>query len=144
MKKLASPIVILSTLSQSASAQPELGTTETISIAMYVLNALAILLAICIASSFVLTLVRLFLNDRLKKALIEKGASQQVIAQLLPSEKKERTLALKWCCLFSAAGLGLLAAYFFQPMGWHSVIILTFSLAVGFLAYYLLIRRTSS
>ncbi|QEC53448.1 hypothetical protein EDD80_103203 [Anseongella ginsenosidimutans] len=126
----------MKTITSIIAAQPELGTSEKITIAMAALSVIAVLLIIYLASAFLLTLVRLFL----KKSLIAKGVSQDLIMQLLARENNQKSLALKWCCLFSAAGLGLLLTYFFQPIGWHSVIILTFSLAAGFLVWYLLLR----
>jgi hypothetical protein len=103
---------------------------------LFTLNALAILLVIYIASSFLLSLVRLFLGDRLRRTLIEKNASEQVIAQMLPVTGSLRQTALKWSCLLIAGAFGLTMCFFSQPLGLHSAIIMSLSLAAGLLVYY--------
>ena len=106
----------------------------------FILNAMAILLALYIISSFLLSVIRLFLNDRLKKALIEKHASEEVISLMLPRQGDQLHSALKWCCVLIFAGIGLTGCYFTQPLGLHSVIIETFCVGLGFLAFFLLIK----
>ncbi len=118
-----------------------MGNAETM---LFAMNAIAILLCVWIASSFLLTLVRLFLNDRLLRTLIEHSASPEVISQILPKQTNLAELALKYSCVLIAAGLGLTLCYFTQPLGLHSAIILSFAVALGLLTYYLIRRRKSS
>lgn len=105
---------------------------------LFALNALAILLAIYIAASFLLSLVRLFLGDRLRRALLEKNASEQVVALMLPTTIGMRETALKWSCLLIAGALGLTVCHYSQPMGLHWAIIMSLSLAAGLLVYYVI------
>jgi len=134
MKKIALFIPLLLTgflASAQAKVPDENGTVP------FTLNALAILLVIYIGSSFLLALVRLFLGDRLRRTLLEKNASGEVIGQMLPPADSMRQNALQWCCLLVAAGIGLAICYYTTPLGLHSAVIMSFSLAAGLLAYYL-------
>jgi len=132
---LLSPLL---TFSQSGKGS---GNTE---IMIFAMNAIAILLSIWIASSFLLTLVRLFLNNRLRRTLIERNASPEVISEIMPTQRDHAELALKYCCIFTAAGAGLTVCYYTQPLGLHSAIILSFAVALGLLAYYLISKRQRS
>ena len=111
---------------------------------LFTLNAMAILLVIYIASSFLLALVRLFLGDRLRRTLLEKNASEEVIIQMLPPADSSRQNALKWCCLLVAAGIGLAVCAFTTPLGLHSAVIMSLSLAAGLLAFYLISQPKES
>lgn len=107
---------------------------------LFTLNAIAILLAMYIASTFLLSVIRLFLHDRLKKTLLEKHASEEVINLMLPRQNDQRTSALKWSCVLISTGIGLTGCYFTQPLGLHSVIIESFSVGLGFLAFFLVMK----
>ncbi|WDF57173.1 hypothetical protein [Mucilaginibacter sp. KACC 22063] len=144
MKKIVSLIPLL-LAGLIASANPSADTAaagnETV---LFTLNALAILLVIYIASSFLLALVRLFLGDRLRRTLLEKDASEEVITRMLPPADSMRQNALQWCCLLLAAGIGLSICYYNQPLGLNSAVIMSFSLAAGLLAYYLISKPKKS
>jgi hypothetical protein len=106
-----------------------------------VLHSVVAIIVIYLMIVFILTMVRLLMNYNLKKSLIEKGATEGEIAQILPSQNGGSHEALKWFTVLFAIGLGLIAVTFFQPLGIHSAIIMVFSVAVGFLAYYFLLKR---
>lgn len=127
-------------LSSTVGAFAQGGTVADKQVVLFFGNAIAIVLTIWIAASFLLSLIRMFLNDRLRRALLEKNASEETIAQILPKNDLSR-LALKWCCLFVAAGVGFTICYFNQPIGLHWAIIMSFSLAVGLLVFYLINKR---
>jgi len=145
MKKILTLISFLVTgLASSASPigqTTESGSKETV---LFMLNALAILLVIYLASSFLLSLIRLFLGDRLRRTLLEKNASEKVIVQMLPAADSMRQTALQWCCVLVSAGIGLTISYFSQPLGFHSAIIMSFCLAAGLLVYYLISKPKST
>lgn len=139
MKRTISLTLLLFTGTLAAFAGPEgrIGAAEI----MFLGNAIAILTSIGIAAYFLLTVIRLFLSHRLRGALIEKNASGEVIAQILPPKNDMGLVAIKWCCLFVAAGLGFTICYFNQPIGLHWAIIMSFSLAAGLLAFYFISKR---
>ena len=91
--------------------------------------------------SFVLTAVRLVLNYLLKRQIISAGVSESVVERLLPSPHDEQNKVVKWVALLLSTGAGLLLCNWYLPLGLHSIIILLFSTALGFLAYYLFLRR---
>ncbi len=87
--------------------------------------------------------MRSYLDNRLKNKLIDKGASENVVTQLLQPMKNESKLEpLKWFSILSAIGLGLALVDAFKPLGIHSLAIMAFSLAAGFLGYFFLSKRT--
>lgn len=143
MKKivLLIPLFITGFMASAQASGQVPDENETI---LFTLNALAILLVIYIASSFLLALVRLFLGDRLRRTLLEKNASEEVIVQILPPADSMRQNALQWCCLLTAAGLGLAICYYITPLGLHSAVIMSFSLAAGLLTYYLISKPKRS
>ena len=143
MKKIALLIPLLLT-GFLAGAQANGEVPDENDTVLFTLNALAILLVIYIASSFLLALVRLFLGDRLRRTLLEKNASEEVIGQMLPPADSMRQNALQWCCLLVAAGIGLAVCYYTTPLGLHSAVIMSFSLAAGLLAYYLISKPKKS
>lgn len=106
------------------------------------LTTSGVLIGLFLVSSFFLNLIRSFLDGKLKGRLIERGASEDVVNQLLQPLKTESKLEpLKWFSILAGIGLGLLLIDAFQPLGIHSLAIMAFSLAAGFLSYYLLTKK---
>jgi hypothetical protein len=102
----------------------------------------AVLLGLFLVSSFFLSIFKSHLDSRLKNKLIDKGASENVVTQLLQPLKSESKLEpLKWFAILSSIGLGLALIGAFKPLGIHSLAIMAFSLAAGFLAYYFLSKK---
>ena len=99
------------------------------------------LLTLAFFATTILYLIKMILDDRIKNKLIEKGASDALVAQLLqPAAKDTRNIIIKWVCILSSSGIGLLLVSHFRPLGIHSLAIIILSLAGGFLAYLFLIR----
>ena len=92
-----------------------------------------------IVVSFIIAMTRMILNDRLKKQMLEKGVSVDVIAQMLPP-KTERTIAAKWVSILTAISVGFLIISFLPP-GIYSVIIMTVCVALGHLVFYFWAKR---
>ena len=91
--------------------------------------------------NFVLAAIQLVLNYLLKKQLVATATSASIVERLLPGPQDEQNKLVKWVALLLSTGGGLLLCNRYQPVGLHSVIILLFSTALGFLAYYLYLRR---
>lgn len=110
---------------------------------MEISRILGALLVIYVVGSMVLNLVTMLLDYRLKHKLVDRGASETIVTQLLQTNKKEsRFNALKWAVILCSVGVGLLLVSLFQPFGVHSLVILTFCLAGAFLAYYFLLKKS--
>jgi hypothetical protein len=140
MKKTLT-IIILTTASIAAHAQNRYNPFADKEALSEIFRSVVILLLIYILSTFVLTLVKLILNHRLKKTIVEKGAPEQVISQLLDQPENNKKGAIKWFILLTAVAIGLTIISFSLPMGVHSVIIMILSIALGFLGYYFLLKR---
>ena len=103
------------------------------------------LFEILVTNSFfaiaILYLIKMLLDHRIKNKLLEKGASDVLVTQLLqPPAKDAKNNVIKWICILGSSGIGLLLVSHFQPLGIHSLAIISISLAVGFSAYLLLMR----
>jgi len=90
----------------------------------------------------ILFFIKLILDYRIKEKLIEKGASEAVISQLLPSTGKEgNNVNIKWFFILASIGIGLGLVYLSRPIGIHSLAIMFLCISVSFLGYYLFVRR---
>lgn len=104
---------------------------------------ITILIFFAIIGIFVIAFMRVTFDHRLKAKMIEKGVSENLAAQFLRSNTRNmKNEAIKWFCIFTSLGVGLLVVTFFQPYGLHSLAILSFSIAAGFLGYYLFSRQS--
>jgi drug/metabolite transporter (DMT)-like permease len=104
-----------------------------------------VLLGIFLFTTFFLTIIRTFLDSKLKNKLIEKGASETIVSQLLQPLKKDSKLEpIKWFCVLAGIGIGLTFINLFQPLGLHSLAIMSFSLAASFLGYYFFTRNSEN
>lgn len=102
-----------------------------------------ILTGLFLVITFFLTLLHTWLDARLKSKLVDRGATEGTVAQLLqPLKKESRMEPVKWFTILTGLGIGLLLINFTQPIGLHSLAIMSFSLAAGFLGYYLITKKT--
>ena len=91
---------------------------------------------------FVLAAIKVVLNYLLKNKILDTTAvSASVVERLLPGPQDEQNRVVKWVALLLSSGAGLAVCNWYLPLGLHSVIILLFSTAFGFLAYFLYLRR---
>ena len=144
MKKLVILIALLISTATVVHAQERYALLDDKELAHNVLNAVAILLTIYLASSFILSLVKLFLSDRLQRSMLEKQTPENIVAKLLPRHKSEKQRTIKWFFLLFASSIGLTIVYLTQPLGFHSVLIVSFSTAFGFLAYFQYLKSTKN
>ena len=91
--------------------------------------------------NFVLTAIKTVLNYLLKRQIVASATSASVVERLLPGPQDEQNKMVKWVALLLSTGTGLALCSWYLPLGLHSVIILIFSTAFGFLGYYLFLRR---
>ena len=95
-------------------------------------------------SSFVLAVIRQLLDSRLKHKMVDKGVSDEVVSQFLkPANKDTRSYVMKWCLIFLSMGIGFALINVTQPLGIHSLAILSICIAFGFLAYYFFVTKTN-
>jgi hypothetical protein len=94
--------------------------------------------------TFILTIVRWVLDQRIKNRLIDKGVSESIASQFLqPAAKKDtKTIAIKWFLILTGIGVGFTLVNLFQPYGAHSLALMAFSLAASFLGYYFFTKQS--
>jgi hypothetical protein len=90
---------------------------------------------------FVLAAVKLVLNHLLKRQIVAAAVSESIVERLLPGAQDEQNKVVKWVALLLSSGAGLWVCSRYLPLGLHSLIIMLFSTALGFLSYYLYLRR---
>jgi hypothetical protein len=89
-----------------------------------------------------ITLVKYFLDYRLKNKLTERGMSDQLSNYQSAQEKQND--AIKLAILFCGLGIGLTLTYFTAPIDLHSLAIMAFSLGLSYLAYFLYLRKNNN
>ena len=90
---------------------------------------------------FILLVMKLYLGHRLKNKIMDKGLSENIAASILQTNPQEdRNSNIKWFSLMAGLGAGLLVVYYTQPLGIHSLAIMTFSISAIFLGYDLFTR----
>lgn len=141
MKKIFTLILLLSATlaahAQQNSYKPlaDRGTFEEM------VRSVVILALVYLITSFILSMIKLFLDNRLKTKIVETGTSAEVVAQLMSVGRNDKKHGLKWFSILTAIAIGLGITGFYQPAGVYMLMIMTFSLAIGFLGYFFLIRR---
>jgi hypothetical protein len=98
-------------------------------------------LALFLLGYFVIAAVKLVLNYLLKRQILASAVSESLVERLLPSPHDEQNKVVKWIALLLSTGVGLTVCTRYLPLGIHSLIIMLFSTAFGFLAYYFYLRR---
>src|SRR5918993_2370455 len=91
------------------------------------MQAAAIIFVIYLISNFFLSLIKLFLEYKLKNKMMDKGAPENIIRQILQPQKKDnRITAIKWAIIAGGIGLGFTLIAIFPPFGIHSVMLMCF------------------
>lgn len=142
MKKIiASTLILLATV--PAFAQDQLTANVDESFAIEPVSE--ILLPILFMSFLVfmlVSLVKYFLEYRLKNKLIERGTPEQLSAyRSNKNDKEKQNEAIKLAILFCGLGIGLILVYLTAPIQIHSLAIMALSLGVSYLAYFFYLRK---
>lgn len=142
MKKiLISALLIASALSTNAQGEFNPLTNKTTFEEMF--RSVVILLLCYLVTSFILNIIKLFLDERLKKKIVETGTSEGVVAQLLPTKVDDKNSTLKWFSVLTGIAIALVIIGFTQLSGIFAAAIIAFSLAIGFLGYFFLSKYLS-
>ena len=89
-----------------------------------------------------ITLIKYFLEFRLKSKLIDRGMSEQLSAYILnKSDREKQHEAMKLAILFFGIGAGLTLTYWTAPIHLHSLAIMACSIGLSYLAYFFYLRR---
>ena len=116
--------------------------TEGTSFSRQLFEIPATLFAAWLLILFLISIVRLVLDNRLKFKMIDKEVSDKVVEQILqPTKNNTRGQAFKWFMILAGTGLGLGLVSTTLPFGIHSVAILVCCLSLSFLGYFFYIKR---
>ncbi|HJS53560.1 MAG TPA: hypothetical protein VJ765_03420 [Chitinophagaceae bacterium] len=93
---------------------------------------------------FIITVMKRIFEHRLKNKIVDKGISEVVAQSILETRAAEenRNVNVKWFSLLAGIGIGLMGVNYTQPLGFHSLAIMAFSISLSFLGYYLFTRNT--
>jgi len=106
------------------------------------LRTTSLMLFFILLGTFILAMVKLIFEHRIKNKLLEKGAPDDLASQMLqPVKKDSRDAIIKWFSILAGLGIGLFIVDYFQPLGIHSLAIMSVSLSASFLGYYFFTGR---
>ena len=92
---------------------------------------------------FIINIIKRIFEHRLKNKIVDKGISENIAQSILATQKPEdnRFANVKWFAILAGIGLGLMVVNYTQPLGFHSLAIMAFSISLSFLGYYLFTRN---
>lgn len=92
-----------------------------------------------------ITVVKYFLEFRIKNKLIDRGMAEPLTAYLLSNnEQEKRNDIAKWAILLCGIGVGLIVVYLTAPIDIHSFAIMAFSLGLSYWAYFFYIKSSNT
>ena len=102
------------------------------------------ILVIVIIIVFILTIIRLALDHRIKTRMIEKGVSDKIVEQLLkPATSDRKGMAMKWFLILAGIALGLSLTNWTAPLGLHSLAIMAACISLSFLGYFFYSKKSA-
>lgn len=88
------------------------------------------------------SLIKYFLDFRLKNKLVDRGMTEQLSGYLLDNNTQEKQAeVIKLAILFCGVGVGLTMIYLTGPIDIHSLAIMAFSIGLSYLAYFFYLRK---
>lgn len=140
-------IMFLSSLNIQPVSVPQEGAGFTLADGMYIpdvfIRTIIVILLFYVATSFLLTLVRMLLNYRLKSKMILMGITSNEAEKMLKIGAENKDHAVKWFLLMLSGGIGFAVISSF-PFGWMSLAVLAFSLSLGFASYFIYLKKRKS
>ena len=91
---------------------------------------------------FIINIMKRIFEHRLKNKIVDKGISENIAQSILATQTPEdnKYANVKWFAILAGIGLGLTGVNYTQPLGFHSLAIMAFSISLSFLGYYLFTR----
>jgi len=107
-----------------------------------VFRVLASIFVVGMFMYFIINIMKRIFEHRLKNKIVDKGISENIAQSILatqsPDENKYSNV--KWFAILAGIGLGLTGVNYTQPLGFHSLAIMAFSMSLSFLGYYFFTR----
>jgi len=140
-KTIVIPLILLTTW--TANAQTSFETFNDRDFDFDLLHITGTLIGIFLFTSFFLSIIRLILDGRIKRKMLDKDVSENIVEKYLqPTSKDSKSIAIKWFFVLISIGLGLSVINVTLPVGIHSIAIMSFSIALSFLGYFYYIKRS--
>lgn len=101
-------------------------------------NVCATIFVIILFMAFILLILKHIFDFRLKNKIVDNGIPENIIASILQTKPKEEdgNVNVKWAAILAGLGLALIIIYYTQPLGIHSLAIMSLSISASFLGYY--------
>lgn len=146
MKKIVTSIAILlattETFAQNEQTTESFSNTVKPSTMEPIGDLILPILFILFLVFMLVTLIKYFLDYRLKNKLIDRGMAEQLSDYLIEKNNQEKkNEVIKMAILFFGIGIGLLLTYFSSPIDIHSLAIMTLSIGLSYLLYFFYLRR---
>jgi len=135
-------ILTIATIPFAATAQEKFQEHNS-NLNMDVFNISATIFVVALVLAFVLSMLKRFLDFRIKSKIVEKGIQETLALSILKSSTKEDgTINFKWFSILAGIGAGLTIVNYTLPLGIHSLAIMSFSMALSFLGYYYFLKQS--
>lgn len=125
----------------AASAQGDAGFAQQLN--MEVFRAIAIIVTLVVFMVFIFSMLKLILDNRLKNRIVDRGIGEDMASSLLQTKGEDsRQQVIKWFALLAGVGAGFTIINYTQPVGYHSLAIMAFSISISFLGYYFFLKQS--
>jgi len=108
-----------------------------------VFRTVAIMLFMGMLMYFIINIIKRIFDHRLKNKIVDKGISENIANSILSTERENGNTNIKWFSILAGIGIGLMGVNYTQPLGFHSLAIMSFSISLSFLGYYLFTKNTN-
>ena len=87
---------------------------------------------------FIINIMKRIFEHRLKNKIVDKGISEIIAQSILDTRTAEdnKNANIKWFSILAGIGIGLIGVNYTQPLSFHSLAIMAFSISLSFLGYY--------
>ena len=107
-----------------------------------VYKIIVIIFLIVIFLSFFTAMLKNILDHKIKKKMLDKEISEDVITSFLENKSQEvKHTSVKWFLVLLSVGIGLFITQFFLPLGMHSIGIMAISISLAFLVHAVYLNR---
>lgn len=108
-----------------------------------IVNICGAILFVYVVTGFIVKMIKNNFDYRLRNKIIDKSVPENIASQVLQQTDKtdNRQLILQWICILTAIGVGITITCLSMPVGLHSLAVMAFSVAAGFLVYYLFTKQ---
>ena len=104
----------------------------------------ATILVLYLFITFIITIIRTFLDFRLKSKMVDKGVSEKIADQFLQPARDSKAQAIKAFLILASISIGLGITNYTLPLGFHAMAIMAFCLSLAFLGYFYYLKKTSN